>query len=227
MPSGSDGTAAPVTAGAVGANRPTQELAPSQERVCQRLALVVVACVLLSTSLNAAVAQQPGKIPRVGFLTAFSSSDYPLWREGFRQGLRDHGYTEGQNIVVEYRYANGHPERLPSLAAELVRLRMDIIAAETTPATLAVKQATTTIPVVMTLVADPVGSGLASSLGRPGGNITGLSLQLPEIVPKRLQLLREVVPKASRVAILWNSASPVTPPQLKAAEVAAPALGMQ
>ena len=191
-----------------------------------RLASIVVAFVLLSTSLNA-VAQQPGKVPRVGFLTAFSPSDYPLWRKAFRQGLQDLGYTEGQNIVVEYRYANGRPERLPSLAAELVRLRVDIVAAETTPANLAMKQATTTIPIVMTLVADPVGSGLVPSLARPGGNITGLSLQLPDIVPKRLQLLREVVPMVSRVAILWNSASPITPPQLKAAQVAAPALGIQ
>lgn len=192
-----------------------------------QLASIVVACVLLSTSLNAAVAQQPGKVPRVGFLTAFSPSDYPAWRKEFRQGLQDLGYTEGQNIVVEYRYANGRPERLPSLAAELVRLRMDIVAAETTPANLAMKQATTTIPIVMTLVADPVGSGLVSSLARPGGNITGLSLQLPDIVPKRLQLLREVVPTVSRVAILWNAASPITPPQFRAAEAAAPALGMQ
>ena len=191
-----------------------------------RRAFVTGLGVVLAAPLGVG-AQQPGKIPRVGFLTAFSPSDYPLWRKGFRQGLRDLGYTEGQNIVVEYRYANGHPERLQSLAAELVHLKMDIIAAETTPANLAVKQATTTIPIVLTLVADPVGSGLVSSLARPGGNITGLSLQLPDIVPKRLQLLREVVPVASRVAILWNSASPITPPQLKAAEVAAPALGMQ
>jgi ABC transporter substrate binding protein len=108
-----------------------------------------------------------------GFLTAFSPSDVPLWREGFRQGLRDLGYTEGQNIVIEYRYAEGRPERLPGLAAELVRLKMDIIAAETTPASLAVKQATATIPIVMTLVADPVESGLVSSLARPGETLRG------------------------------------------------------
>jgi putative ABC transport system substrate-binding protein len=161
---------------------------PVKNKSAERLASIIVAFVLLLTPLNAAVAQQPGKVPRVGFLTAFSASDFPLWREGFRQGLRDLGYTEGQNILVEYRYANGRPERLPSLAAELVSLRMDIIAAETTPANLAVKQVTTPIPIVMTLVADPVGSGLVSSLARPGGNITGLSLQLPDIVAKRLQL---------------------------------------
>jgi putative ABC transport system substrate-binding protein len=182
---------------------------------------------VLALSLTASVAQQRATVPRIGFLTAFSASDVPLWREGFRQGLRDLGYTEGQNIVVEYRYADGHPERLPRLATELVKLKVDVIAAETTPANLAVKQATTTIPVVMTLVADPVGSGLVSSLARPGGNVTGLSLQLPDLAAKRLQLLKEAVPGITRVAVLWNASSPITPPQLKAAEAAAPALGLQ
>jgi putative ABC transport system substrate-binding protein len=182
--------------------------------------------VLLAAPL-AAEAQAPGKVPRVGFLTAFSASDVPQWRKGFRQGLLDFGYTEGRNIVIEYRYADGRPERLPGLAAELVRLKMDIIAAETTPASLAVQHATTTIPIVMTLVADPVESGLISSLARPGGNITGLSLQLPDIAAKRLQLLRDVVPGVSRVGILWNSASPITPPQFRAAQAAAQILGIQ
>ena len=191
-----------------------------------RRQFVVTSALALATPL-AVEAQQAGKVPRVGFLTAFASSDVPLWRAGFRQGLRDLGYTEGQNIVIEYRYADGRPERLLGLAAELVRLNVDIIAAETTPAALAVKQATATIPIVMTLVADPVGSGLVSSLARPGGNITGLSLQLPDIAAKRLQLLREAIPRVSRVGILWNATSPITPPQLRAAEAAAPALGMQ
>jgi putative ABC transport system substrate-binding protein len=182
---------------------------------------------VVAVSLTAGVAQPRSTAPRIGFLTAFSPSDVPLWREGFRQGLRDLGYTEGQNILVEYRYAHGHPERLPGLAAELVKLKVDVIAAETTPANLAVRQATTTIPVVMTLVADPVGSGLVSSLARPGGNVTGLSLQLPDLAAKRLQLLQEAVPGITRVAVLWNSSSPITPPQLKAAETAASALGMQ
>jgi putative ABC transport system substrate-binding protein len=182
---------------------------------------------VLLTSPLAAEAQPAGKVPRVGFLTAFAASDVPQWRAGFRQGLRDFGYTEGRNIVIEYRYAEGRPERLPGLAAELVRLKMDIIAAETTPASLAVQHATTTIPIVMTLVADPVESGLISSLARPGGNITGLSLQLPDIAAKRLQLLRDVVPGVSRVGILWNSASPITPPQFRAAQAAAQILGIQ
>jgi putative tryptophan/tyrosine transport system substrate-binding protein len=192
----------------------------------RRTFLAGTGAVLLAAPL-AAVAQPAGKVPRVGFLTAFSPSDFPLWREGFRQGLRDFDYTEGRNIVVEYRYAEGQPERLLGLAAELVRLKVDIIAAETTPANLAAKQATATIPIVMTLVADPVGSGLVASLAHPGSNITGLSLQLPDISAKRLQLLREVVRMVSRVGILWNSASPNTPPQFRAAEAAAPALGLQ
>ncbi len=148
-------------------------------------------------------------------------------RCSFLRRSRDFGYTEGRNIVIEYRYAEGRPERLPGLAAELVRLNLDVIAAETTPASLAVQHATATIPIVMTLVADPVESGLISSLARPGGNITGLSLQLPDIAAKRLQLLRETVPGVSRVGILWNSASPITPPQFRAAQAAAQVLGIQ
>jgi putative ABC transport system substrate-binding protein len=124
-------------------------------------------------------AQQPGKVPRVGFLTVFSPSDFPLWREGFRQGLRDFGYTEGQNIVIEYRYAEGQPERLLGLAAELVRLKVDIIAAETTPANLAVQQATATIPLVMTLVADPVGVWSRLQLGPTGGKHYGTEPPTP------------------------------------------------
>jgi len=181
--------------------------------------------VLLATPL-AAEAQAAGKVPRVGFLSAFSPSDVPLWRAGLQKGLRDLGYTEGRDVAIEYRYAEGRLDRLPGLAAELVRLQVDVIVAETTPASLAAKQATTKIPIVMTIAGDPVGSDVIPSLARPGGNITGLSLQLSDVTAKRLQLLREVVPRVSRVAILWNSASPVTPPQLREVEAAAPALGM-
>ena len=192
----------------------------------RRTFLAGTGAMLLASPL-AAEAQPAGKVPRVGFLTAFAASDVPQWRAGFRQGLRDFGYMEGRNIVIEYRYAEGQPERLPGLAAELVRLKMDIIAAETTPASLAVQHATATIPIVMTLVADPVESGHIASLARPGGNITGLSLQLPDIAAKRLQLLRDFVPGVSRVGILWNSASPITPPQFRAAQAAAQILGIQ
>jgi putative ABC transport system substrate-binding protein len=182
---------------------------------------------LILTAPLAAEAQQPRKFPLIGFLSTFSPSDVPLWREGLRKGLRDLGYTEGHDIAIEYRYAEGRLERLPGLAAELVRLKVDVIVAETTPASLAAKQATTKIPIVMTIVGDPVGSGVIPNLARPGGNITGLSLQLSDVTAKRLQLLREVVPMVSRVAILWNSASPVTPPQFREAEAAARELGIQ
>jgi len=171
--------------------------------------------------------QQAGKVPRVGFLTAFASGDIPLWREGFRQGLRDLGYREGPNIVIEYRYADGHPERLPGLANELVGLKLDVIAAETTPASLALKQATGTIPIVMTIVADPTKSGLVATLARPEGNITGMSLQLPDLSAKRLQLLKEMIPTLTRVGVLWNATSPITSPQFAATEGAAQNLRIQ
>ena len=191
------------------------------------LRLVAIFTVALLAAPFVAHGQQAGKVPRVGFLTAFSSGDIPLWREGFRQGLRDLGYREGQNIVIEYRYADGRPDRLPALANELVGLKMDVIAAETTPASLALKQATGTIPIVMTIVGDPTQSGLVASLARPEGNITGMSLQLPDLSAKRLQLLREMIPTLARVGVLWNSTSPVTPPQFRAAEAAARTLGIQ
>ena len=173
---------------------------------------LVAAILLLQIVVLGAEAQTGGKSPRVGFLSIFSPSDVPRWREGLTKGLRDLGYTEGHDIIVEYRHAEGRRERLPLLAAELVRLKVDIIVAETTPASLAAKQATTTIPIVMTIVGNPVEAGLVASLGRPGANITGMSLQLSDVSAKRLQLLREVVPMVPRVAVLWNSASHVTHP---------------
>jgi putative ABC transport system substrate-binding protein len=191
-----------------------------------KLAGLAAALLLLLAVALGAEAQPGGKSPRVGFLSTFSPSDVPRWREGLTKGLRDLGYTEGYDIVIEYRHAEGRPERLPDLAAELVRLKVDVIVAETTPASLAAKKATTTIPIVMTIVGNPVEAGLIASLGRPGGNITGLSLQLSDVTAKRLQVLREVVPGLSRVAILWNSASPVTPPQLREVEAAAPVLAI-
>ena len=189
-----------------------------------RLIGLVILALSLTLAPFAVEAQSRGKSPRVGFLSTFSPSDVPRWREGLTKGLRDLGYTEGDDIVIEYRHAEGRPERLPDLAAELVRMKVDVIVAETTPASLAAKKATMTIPIVMTIVGNPVEAGLIASLGRPGGNITGLSLQLSDVTAKRLQVLQEVVPGLSRVAILWNAASPVTPPQLREVEAAAPVL---
>jgi putative ABC transport system substrate-binding protein len=171
-----------------------------------------------------AQAQQPKKVPRIGFLTLVAS---PSAREVFQQGLRDLGYVEGQNIVIEYRHAAGRAERLPELAAELVRLNVDVIVVAASQSTLAAKKATQTIPVIFTGVGDPVAQGLVASLARPGGNITGLASLSPEVGGKRLELLKEVVPIASRVAILWNPTNSSNSLQIKEISPAAKALSLR
>ena len=174
-------------------------------------------------------AQQPGKVPRVGYLHPGSPSD-PLRQrrlEAFRQGLRDLGYVEGQNIAIESRWAEGQYDRYPALAAELVRLKVEVIVAVTGLATQAAQQATRTIPIVMLLVADPVGSGLVASLARPGGNVTGLTGMSPDLVGKQFQLLKGVVPEVSRVAILRHPDNAASPALLREAEAAARILGVR
>jgi len=151
-----------------------------------------------------AQAQQPAGIPRIGILSPVSGSVFPARVEAFRQRLRQLGYVEGKNILIEYRYAEGKSERLPDLVAELVRLKVDIIVTTGPSATLAAKKASGTIPIVIASAADPVGSGLVSSLAQPGGNITGLSLMAPDLDGKRLELLKEAFPKVARVAFLWG-----------------------
>ena len=150
-------------------------------------------------------AQQPAGIPRIGILTPTSASVFSARVEAFRQRLRELGYVEGKNIVIEYRYAEGKRERLPDLAAELVRLKVDVIVTTGPRAVLAAKKASATIPIVFAAATDPVGTGLVSSLARPGGNITGLSLMAPDLDGKRLELLKEAFPKVARVAFLWES----------------------
>jgi putative ABC transport system substrate-binding protein len=185
---------------------------------------VLVILVLLVGCLSMAEAQQPTKIPRIGFLGSVSSSP----RIGaFRQGLRELGYVEGKNIIIEWRHHEGKLDRLPALAAELVRLKVDIIITAGAPATRAAKEATVTIPIVMMQAGDPVGSGFVASLARPGGNITGLSILAPELSGKRLELLKEVVPKLSRVAVFGTSTTPDNAQSLKEAELAAGALKVQ
>jgi putative ABC transport system substrate-binding protein len=176
----------------------------------------------------AAGAQRAGSVPRLGYLSAASSSDPRSQRslDAFRQGLRDLGYLEGQSITIEYRWAEGKYERLPGLAAELVRLKVDVIVTAIVPALQAAQHATKEIPIVMAVVVDPVTVGVVS-LARPGGNITGLSMIAPELVGKQLELLREVVPKVSRVAVLWNPANLGNAPQLREAKAAARALGVR
>ena len=154
-------------------------------------------------------AQPAGSIPRLGVLYSGPPPEEPGGPlEHFRQGLRDLGYVEGQTIALEVRWDEHHPERLPDLAADLVRLHVDIIVVGTTAAALAAKHATSTIPIIMAVSADPVGDGLVASLARPGGNITGLSIMVPELAGKRLDLLREAVPGLSRVAVLLDAGLP-------------------
>jgi putative ABC transport system substrate-binding protein len=168
-----------------------------------------------------AQAQQPGKVPRIGYLNAGSSSTNPARREAFRQGLRDLGHVEEKSIVIEWRYAEGKPDRLVALAAELVRLKVDVIVTAGPASTRPAKEATSAIPIVMGFDSDPVGNGFVASLARPGGNITGLSSLSPEISGKQLELLKEIVPRLSRVAVLATSTQPGNAQSLRETELAA------
>jgi ABC-type uncharacterized transport system substrate-binding protein len=186
------------------------------------LALLVLG--LLVAPLTAE-AQPPTQVHRIGILSPAAEASTPLF-EAFRQGLRELGYVEGQNIVLEFRLAAGRAERLRDLAAELVRLKVDVILTDTMTATQVAKEATTTIPIVMASSSDPVQGGLVASLAQPGGNITGMALLAPELSGKRLELLKEVVPRAAQVAVLWNPRNPVAG-NLRETEAAAQALHLQ
>jgi len=189
--------------------------------------ITVVALVLLLVFVPVVEAQQAGKLPRIGILYAGSPSTQAARIESFRQGLRELGYVEGKNIIIEYRHAEGKYDRLPALAAELVRLKVDIIITGGEPATRAAKEATVTIPIVMAQVGDPVGSGLVASLARPGGNITGLSTLAPELSGKRLELLKEIIPKLSRVAVFGTSTQTDNAQLLRDVDLAAKAFGVK
>ena len=186
----------------------------------------VALCALLSALCGSAEAQQPARIHRIGILSPVSGSFFSAREEALRQRLRELGYVEGKNIVIEYRYAEGKRERLPDLVAELVRLKVDIIVTTGPDATLAAKKASATIPIVFTAASDPLGTGLVSSLAQPGGNITGLSLMAPDLDGKRLELLKEAVPKVARVAFLWQPGGRRNLPLTKM-EAAAKALGLK
>jgi ABC-type uncharacterized transport system substrate-binding protein len=175
----------------------------------------------------AAEAQPAGKVTRIGVLETTSPALNAANLDAFRRGLRELGYVEGHNFTIEYRTADGRPERFPGLAAELVRLKVDVILTRGTPAVMAAKNATGTIPVVMAASADPVLSGVVSSLARPGGNVTGLSADVVEVSGKRLELIREVAPGVSRVAALFNMSNPNDALQWKEMESAAPSLRLQ
>ena len=172
-------------------------------------------------------AQQAARVPRIGFLGAVTPEDFPHLEAAFREGLRELGYVEGENTLIEYRWAEGRAERLPELAADLVRLKVNAIFAITSAAARAAKNATNTIPIVFVGVSDPVQYGLVASLARPGGNMTGLGHFTPELNGKRLELLKEVLPQLTRVAVLWNTGSESHEEQLKDLAGPARALGMR
>jgi len=172
-------------------------------------------------------AQRPEKLYRIGMVDRTSIEINAANVQGFRRGLRELGYVEGESFVIEYRSADGQDRQFPGLASELVRLRVDLILTRGTPAALAAKNATGTIPVVIIGVGDPVGQGLVASLAHPGGNVTGLSAAVTEIYPKRVQLLRELVPRAARIAGLFNMSNPALPAQWKEIERAARSLDIE
>src|SRR5712691_11444160 len=187
----------------------------------------IVTLILSLLTVPPADAQPSAKVAMIGYLLGTTREQEQPVEEAFLEGMRALGYVEGQNLVMEYRGAEGQYERLPDLAAELVRLQVDVIVTQGTPAALAAKDATTTIPIVMVGVGDPVESGLVASLARPGGNITGLSVMGSELVGKQLEFLKDVLPSVSRVTILWNPANPAHALMVREADVAAQRLGVQ
>jgi len=191
-----------------------------------RIVLIVLALGIFAVPLTAD-AQQPVKVPRIGLLSPSSPSGAAPWHQAFRQGLRELGWVEGKNISIEYRYAEGRNDRIPDLAADLVRLKVDIIVATTSTETLAAKKATRAIPIVMASAGDPVAGGLVESLARPGGNITGLTQIAPELAGKRLELLKEIAPKLTRVAVLWNPEGTTSPLAWKESQLPVRELGLQ
>jgi putative tryptophan/tyrosine transport system substrate-binding protein len=195
-------------------------------RLSLRIPTIVAALLLVVAPLASGAAQHTGKVWRIGFLSLSSDIEPPKrWYAAFREGLRKLGYAEGDNVIIEQRYAAGQVERLSTLAAELVRLKVDILVTAPAGSAFFAKKVTSTIPIVFIGEPDPVGTALVASLARPGGNVTGLADAHADLVPKRLELLKQVAPLASRIAILWNPANPSTGPQLKISEAAAPALG--
>lgn len=195
----------------------------------RQLVLLLGALIVSASSSGWVAGQQPGNVPRIGYLSPASASAGLSARDkAFLQGLREHGYVEGKNVVIEYRFAEGQFDRLPALAAELAEMQVDVIAAVVTQASLAAKDATPTIPIVMLAVSDPVESGLVASVARPGGNVTGTSSMNAEVAGKSLELLKEAVPGISNVAVVWNPDNAVFQAQmLEATEVAAASLGIR
>jgi len=174
----------------------------------------------------AAGAQESRRVWRIGFLGLPAASSTTARVDAFRRGLRELGYAEGRNLTIEFRWADGHADRLPALAAELVKLKVDMIVTQGTEATVAAHRATTTIPIVFAVASDPIGSGVVRSLARPGGNVTGFTDIASEVAGKRLELLREAAPGVRRIAVLWNPANASSGPQMKGSETAGRTLGL-
>jgi len=194
----------------------------------RRIGLAVVLSLSLVLAVLAAEAQPAGDVHRIGYLSTSSATATPGYVEAFRQGLREFGWSEGQNLVIDYRFAEGRVERLPALAVELVQLKVDVIVAAATAATVAAKNATRTIPIVMVSVSDAVRLGLIASFARPGGNATGLTWSVGlEFGGKLLELLKETLPKVRRVAILWNPGNPAHEAAVSELRAAARSLRVQ
>ena len=200
----------------------------NSEMIAQHAVLVVALCAMLFAPSFSAEAQQTGKIVRIGILDPSTASGTAVLWQTLRQELSKLGWIEGQNITIEYRFAELKPERVSELAAELVRLKVDLIVASGTPPAVAAKNATTAIPIVMINIPDPVGLGLVASLARPGGNVTGLAALAPELITKRLEILKDAVPKLARVGLLWLPVVNVGQDlQLKELRLAVPALKLK
>jgi putative tryptophan/tyrosine transport system substrate-binding protein len=205
-----------------------QEMLGADRRDASPIGMSRVTSLFLALALFAGPlagnAQPPARVPRVGYVGAGSTATAGHHARAFAEALRQHGYVEGQNIAIEYRWAEGKLERLPALVADLVRLRVDVIVSSATPAIRAAKEQTKTIPIVMAGVTHPVGAGFIASLAQPGGNITGLTHLHPDLAGKRLELLKELLPGLSRVAVLWNPNHPGQPRAFRDTQVAAQAL---
>ena len=192
----------------------------------RRAAIQRLATFFLTTA-SLAEAQQPGKVPRMGYLTTDTGGRASLNTEALRQGLRGLAYVEGKNITIEYRLAEGNNDRLPGLAEELVRLKVDIIFAASGPSAAAAKKATSAIPIIFVGTVDPVAAGLVDSLARPGGNVTGFSIGAPGLYGKRLEIIKETVPRLTRVGFLWSPANPSAEFMLKEIRTAGQEVGVQ
>jgi putative ABC transport system substrate-binding protein len=195
--------------------------------MARAFSVVVAFTISVLITPSASQGQARGPVPRVGYLGTSSASLESELVKAFREGLRDHGYIEGQNIVIEFRWADGNYQRFPDLVADLVKRKVDLIVTTGTPGALAAKRATRTIPVVMAVVGEAVATGLVSSLARPGGNLTGLTTMVPDLEGKRLEILREVLPRLMTLAVLLNTSNPLTAIQWEQAKTSAKALGIQ